>query len=460
MHALKTLGGWLLGALATLLALCGPSPAPVLADALPAQTTLTVAVNDAGTGQAWQSPERAGSSASATATIAPAGILPPTGSVTYSLYADNGCSTAAISSETVPLNGDGSVPASRPTGALSPGAYGFQATYTGDALNGAATSSCAPFAVAPAQPVTISASANPTSASYGNTVILSAAGLPSDATGSVTFATDTMNLCSAPVSLGAASCTTAVLPTGDYSVSAAYSGDTAYPPAQAATAFTITPAPTPPAPASSSTTTTQAPVFHFIAPPSIQIAQPVNAARYTRREKVRASYRCADGPDAPGLVSCQGSVAAGARIDTAKPGEHAFSVTGVSRSGESTIRTLHYLVDVPGNRIAVSQPDLRSNGTGAVRVRVPGPGRLTALETAWRGDRPEPEAGHQTVLSRGRLTVRHRGPVAVAVRPVGSGRRLLRRSRGQRLRVRLLVSYTPTGGDLRQLSKYGMLHIR
>ena len=299
-----------------------------------------MAVHDAGTGQAWQSPEPAGSSAVATAALAPAGTTPATGSVTYSLHADGAWASPAIFVRDGGAQRRWLRAASRPTGALSAGAYGFAATYSGDALHGAATSPCAPFAVAAAQPVTPSASGTPASAAYGNTVILSAAGLPSDATSSVTFSTGPSTLCTA-------------------------------------TAFTITPA---------------APAFHFIAPPSIQIAQPVNAAHYLRRETVRASYRCSDGPGAPGLV--------------------------------------------------------------------PGSGRLTAVETAWRSDRPEPRTGHQTVLSRGSLNVRRAGRVSVTVRPVASGRRLLRRSRGQRLRVRLLVTYTPTGGDERRLSKYGLLHIR
>ncbi len=439
--------------LATLVALCALAPAQPAArarapaDALPAAATLTVGVDETGTGQAWQSPEPAGSSAVATAAlVAPAGTTPATGSITYSLYGDSLCASPPISSQTASLNGDGTVPASAATSPLSAGAYAFAATYSGDAGNAAASSSCAAFTVATAQPVMPSASANPASTSFGNTVILSAAGLPSDASGSVTFATATANLCNATVSLGAASCTTALLPAGDYSVTAAYSGDGAYLPADAATEFTILPGP--------------AAAFHFVDPPSIEIVQPVNGARYTRGEMVRASYNCTDGADAPGLVSCRGSVSAGARIDTAEPGEHPFTVTGMSQSGESTIRTLHYLVDMPGNRIAVPQPDLRTDGTGTVGVRVPGPGRLSALETAWRSDRPEPRVGHQTVLSRGAVSVRRAGRVTVRIRPVASGRSLLRGSRGQRLRVRLFVTYTPTGGDVRQLSKYGLLRIR
>jgi hypothetical protein len=432
--------------LATLVALSTPAPAPALADTLPAQATLTVGVDDAATGQAWQSPESANSSAVAAAALAPAGTTPASGSVTYSLYGNALCVSPAISSQTVQLNGDGTVPDSSATGALSDGAYAFEATYSGDAGNAAAATSCVAFAVGRPQAVTPSASAIPTSASYGNTVILSVAGLPSDATGSVTFATATANLCSATVSLGAASCTTALLPAGGYAVTAVYSGDAAYQPADAAAAFTITPSP--------------AAAFQFVAPPSVEILQPVNAAHYTRRETVRANYSCADGAEAAGLVLCLGSVATGTPIDTNRLGEHTFTVIGVSHGGESTIRTLHYLVDMPGNRIAVPQPDLRADGTGTVRVWVPGPGKLSALETAWRANRPEPRVGHQTVLSRGSVSVGRAGRVTVSVRPVASGRGLLHRSRGQRLRVQLSVSYTPTGGDVRQLSKYGLLRIR
>ena len=59
------------------------------------------------------------------------------------------------------------------------------------------------------------AAANPTSTTYGNTVQLSAAGLPSDAGGTVTFTSGGSTLCmTGTVSAGSASCTTAVLGRG------------------------------------------------------------------------------------------------------------------------------------------------------------------------------------------------------------------------------------------------------
>ncbi len=84
-----------------------------------------------------------------------------------------------------------------------------------------------------------SAGASPTSTSYGNAVTLSASGLPSGATGSVTFSSGTSTLCTASVSSGPASCSTGVLAPGTYSVIASYGGDNNYQRSTAGTSFTI-----------------------------------------------------------------------------------------------------------------------------------------------------------------------------------------------------------------------------
>jgi hypothetical protein len=84
------------------------------------------------------------------------------------------------------------------------------------------------------------ASANPTSTTYGDTVQLSAAGLPSDAGGTVTFTSGGPTLCTTgTVSAGSASCTTAVLGAGTYPVTATYSGDPSYLGYTATTSFVI-----------------------------------------------------------------------------------------------------------------------------------------------------------------------------------------------------------------------------
>jgi hypothetical protein len=449
VRILGSLGRLLVAAAAMLAVACAS------ASANPLTTTITLTVQSSG-----DSAQAAAALSDTTGT--------PSGTVTYSLYRNGSCTSPAATSEVVTLGNDGSVPASSPTGPLAAGQYAFRAAYSGGGLaNADATSDCQPFTVAVhPQPVTIAASATPPSADYGNTVILAVAVLPAGATGSVSFAAGGQTLCVAFVSSGGASCTTAVLPTGSYAVTATYGGDGADLPATAQTAFTITPNPAAPAPdptptPGTTTTTTTTPAFHFVAPPSIEIAQPVNAGRYTRREVVRASYSCSDGAGAPGLSSCQGSVTAGARIDTAKPGRHTFSVTSVSRSGESTVRTLHYMVYVPSNRIAVAQPDLKAGG-GTVRITVPDAGRIAAVETGWPNDEREPPSAHQTVLATAAATVRNGNgsTVTLGLRPVAAGRSLLRDATLHWLRVRLVIAFAPTGGARRQLSRYGLLHIR
>jgi hypothetical protein len=86
---------------------------------------------------------------------------------------------------------------------------------------------------------TMTASASPTSTAYGNAVTLSVAGLPGNATGTVSFTSGTTTLCTA--TLPALSCDTPVtLAPATYPVTATYSGDGNYDGASADTSFVIT----------------------------------------------------------------------------------------------------------------------------------------------------------------------------------------------------------------------------
>jgi hypothetical protein len=71
--------------------------------------------------------------------------------------------------------------------------------------------------------------------SWGETASFEAAGLPADATGSVSFVTDGAEVCAADVVEGAVSCSTTTYPeVGTYAVTATYSGDEVYAPSDAA----------------------------------------------------------------------------------------------------------------------------------------------------------------------------------------------------------------------------------
>ena len=126
---------------------------------------------------------------------------------------------------------------------LPAGTYNVTATYTGDSDYNGTTASGASFAVTKADP-TFSELAAPASVTYGTADTLSVTGLPSDATGMVTFTSDGSVLCT--VTLPASSCTTSdSLDPGTYDVTATYSGDSNYNGAAATGAsFTVTKADT------------------------------------------------------------------------------------------------------------------------------------------------------------------------------------------------------------------------
>jgi uncharacterized Fe-S cluster protein YjdI len=62
---------------------------------------------------------------------------------------------------------------------------------------------------------------------------------------------------------------------------------------------------------------------------------------------VKASYSCADDSNGPGIKTCSGPVAAGARINTGVAGTHAFTVAATSNDGLTTSKTVYYTVTAP-----------------------------------------------------------------------------------------------------------------
>jgi len=74
--------------------------------------------------------------------------------------------------------------------------------------------------------------------------------------------------------------------------------------------------------------------------PQVTVVSPASGT-YTLNQAVQAAYTCADGA---GLVSCSGTAADGANIDTSSPGPHTFTVTGTDLAGNSTNTSVVYHV--------------------------------------------------------------------------------------------------------------------
>jgi Bacterial Ig-like domain (group 3) len=124
---------------------------------------------------------------------------------------------------------------------LGGGTYAITATYSGDGSFAASTA--ATSLTVTRAPTVIVASAAPASVPFGATSSLRVSGLPVGATGTITFRSAGMTLCTAM--LPATSCTVStVLGVGVHPITASYSGDGNYAGSTAATSLTVTPAAT------------------------------------------------------------------------------------------------------------------------------------------------------------------------------------------------------------------------
>jgi hypothetical protein len=92
------------------------------------------------------------------------------------------------------------------------------------------------------------------------------------------------------------------------------------------------------------------------APPTVMIKTPSAAARYTRRQVVKSSFTCSEGPGGPGLASCldQNGRGPGAPIDTSTIGSHSFTVTAISKDGLTASKTVTYTVLAPARVLITS----------------------------------------------------------------------------------------------------------
>ena len=120
------------------------------------------------------------------------------------------------------------------TSALPVGSNSVDAVYSGDVNFVGSTSTITVNVLPAATAIALSGTATP------GLITLSQSGLPSAATGSVSFSFSGQPLCTATVHSGSSSCTVSVLPTGSDLITAVYSGDASYTMASGSTTLTVT----------------------------------------------------------------------------------------------------------------------------------------------------------------------------------------------------------------------------
>ncbi len=175
-----------------------------------------------------------GGSAYASATLAKA-TSTASGTVTYTVYSDDTCTTNPIAAGTVAVT-DGGVPSSNTLPFNTAGTFYWEAAYSGDSANAPTTSDCIEFDVDKATP-TLKLTLSAHSIVVGNTAFASAAlsKATSGAGGSVTYTVYGDRTCATSVeTAGTVTVSNAVVPdstmltfptAGTYYWQASYSGD-------------------------------------------------------------------------------------------------------------------------------------------------------------------------------------------------------------------------------------------
>ncbi|HEY1515049.1 MAG TPA: hypothetical protein VGF91_01440 [Solirubrobacteraceae bacterium] len=107
-----------------------------------------------------------------TATLSGANASTATGTVTYSVYSDSGCTTAVSAGTAQSITTPGTPPASSAVTLGAPGTYYWQASYSGDSANAASMSTCGSEVETVTSPVVGPPSASIGSPADGQTFIL------------------------------------------------------------------------------------------------------------------------------------------------------------------------------------------------------------------------------------------------------------------------------------------------
>jgi hypothetical protein len=82
-------------------------------------------------------------------------------------------------------------------------------------------------------------------------------------------------------------------------------------------------------------------------PPTASIISPTAGATYVLNKTIAASFVCADAPGGAGIASCgdsTGHTGTSGELDTSSIGPHVYTVTAISRDGQSTTTSLSYVV--------------------------------------------------------------------------------------------------------------------
>jgi hypothetical protein len=418
------------------------------------------AVENATDNTAWGASEPLGGAALDAGSVSPDSGSTPTGTVTYNLFAGGGCSGNRISSELVQLGKDGSTPASSASAGLAAGEYSYDVEYSGDGNYAGSSAQCDPFTVAKAHaPLSVVVDDAQTSAPWTNTeapgakeYLTSTVGGVSGftPTGTVTYQLFSGAGCtgspasSDPVSVagdGSVPATASAPASGHESARASYGGDSNY--------------------SATTSTCVSFSVAGVPSAPSVSISSPASGLTLERYQPVPLTFACADAAG-PGIASCVDATgsSSGGQLDTAQLGSHVVTVTATSKDGRSGQTSIRYRVLPTFYALRISKLKTHADGTISFLLRVPRAGAVDVLETAWLDNlahaaqlNPAPA---RFVFARRHLAISKGGTVKLVLAPNARGHSLVAHHRHPVSRIRLWLSFGPSGGAVCNVGLYGI----
>ncbi len=184
-----------------------------------------------------------------------------------------------------------------------------------------------------------------------------------------------------------------------------------------------------------------------LAAPTVTIATPKNNAVFKFGQRVIAQFACGQAAYVLGLEDCSGVDDLGNTIDdgqalvTNVPGPHQLSVFATSITGLVSTDVVNYTV-LPDNRFTVKKIKAGSGGKLSFQLPLPGAGKVQIAE----------QVGKTTVGAQA-FKVKAKQTKRVTVQLNARGLALLAKGA---FKVRLTVSYKPTGGVARTLTVRGV----
>jgi hypothetical protein len=187
--------------------------------------------------------------------------------------------------------------------------------------------------------------------------------------------------------------------------------------------------------------------IQVIPQPTVTVSGIKMGAKYKFGQDVAVNYTCAQPGLTDGITTCAASddlgrsLRPGGKLPTTVPGTHALMFQVVDALGDVVSDEVDYTVQ-PDNRLTINQVIKHSGGSLGFTLALPGPGAVEIKELA----------GGKVVSSK-IVKARARAKLAETLKLDGTGKKLLS---GGKMKVKLQVSYTPTGGTKNTVAKGGI----